>query len=397
MSPRFRTPDAPSPEWLDLHMKDYVDRFRSYEPFPFDQPTDSSSYLALHQNDYLQLSRHPEVARAKADSVARSGNGNMASTIYGGDSDDHLAFRDRLMRVLRTPDVLLATCGWTANVGLIEAIAKPGSPVYLDHQAHASLWDGARLAHASPVMVLHHDVDHLERRIRRGGPGVVCIDAYYSTDGSVADLEAYVEICERHDCVLVLDESHSFAMTGEAGGGLAVERGLAHRVHFRTSSLSKALGGHGGFIAASRHLIWYLTHRARSVIFSSNTLPSDSAAHLAALEIVGREPERAERCLRLARLLRQELHARGIPTGLSASQIVSIHFDDDHLTSRFYGLMRERGILVSVFVAPATPEGTGLARFSIHSGLEPADIVRIARATDESLRRLGVPELAQAA
>lgn len=378
------------PGWFDSYMEEYLKRWRAYDPFPFDQPSDTENYLSLHQNDYLRLSNHPEVIEAKNSANARSGSGPMASIIYGGDTGEHARFRDTLKQCLHTGDVMLTTAGWTANVGIVESVAQADTPVYLDYQAHASLWDGARLAGAKTIPVRHNEPAHLEQRIKRFGPGVVCIDAFYSTDGSIPDLTRYVEICEENNCLFILDEAHSFGMIGPNGGGLAMELGLEDRIPVRTISMSKALGGNGGFIAASEEFVWFLKHRARSVIFSSSPSPAGSAGANAALRVALREPQRARQCLEMGALLRRLLIEREIDPGTSSSQIISLYFDQDPLAAKFYGLMRKMGILVSVFTAPAVPRDTSLARFSIHCDVTETDMIRTADAAAESIAKMGV-------
>lgn len=382
--------DPKHPAWFESYKEEYLRRWRAYEPFPFDQPADTHNYLSLHQNDYLRLSNHPEVIKAKNEANESTGSGPMASIIYGGDTGQHQKFRNTLKECLNAGDVMLTTAGWTANVGIVESVAQADMPIYLDYQAHASLWDGARLSGGKIIPVKHNDADHMEARIKRFGPGVACIDAFYSTDGSVPDLEKYVRICEENDCLLILDEAHSFGMIGPNGGGLAVHLGLEHRIPLRTVSMSKALGGNGGFIAASEEIVWFLKHRARSVIFSSSPSPAGSAGANAAVKIAIREPERAETCLQMAALLRKYLLERGIDPGLSSSQIISLYFDRDPLAAKFYGLMRKQGILVSVFTAPAVPRDTSLARFSIHCEVTAEDMLRVANAAADAIAKMGV-------
>lgn len=387
------------PGWL-VQDVDRVDEILSEsKPYPFQHPDNLEDYVCLHQNDYLRLSEREEVRQAKSEVVQRKGNSFLASTIFaGGNADDeHHAFRALLSGAMQAEDVLLFSSGWTANVGLIEAIAKPGTPVYLDQKVHASCWDGARLSAGRPIMLRHNDPDFLEARIRRDGPGIVCIDSFYSTTGAVCDLEAYVEICEKTGSVLVLDEAHSLGMVGQGAGGLAVQLGLADRVHFRTASFSKALGGHGGCVATTRHLAWFLTHRAHSVIFSSAVLPCDSAAHRQALTIARAEPWLGEHCLEMGQLMRTELAARGIDTSSSGCQIVSVQFPNCPITCRAYGMLRERGVLAAVFMPPATPQGTGLLRFSHHANLQPEDVIHAATAVGEVMELLGLSHRACAA
>lgn len=380
------------PRWLEQDLDRVDEILADSKPYPFQHPANLEDFVCLHENDYLKLSERSEVRQVKAEAVAKKGNSFLGSTIFSGGagSDEHQAFRALLSSAMQAEDVLLFSSGWTANVGLLEAIARPGTPIYLDQKVHASCWDGARMSSGRPIMLRHNDPNFLEARIRRDGPGIVCIDSFYSTTGAVCDLAAYVDICEKTGSVLVLDEAHSLAMVGPGAGGLAVELGLADRVHFRTASFSKALGGHGGCVATTRHLAWFLTHRAHSVIFSSSVLPCDSAAHRQAMAIARAEPNLARNCLQMASLLRSELAIRGVDTGASACQIVSVQFPDCPTTCRAYGMLRDRGVLAAVFMPPATPEGTGLLRFSLHAKLVAEDVVFAASAVGEVMDKLGL-------
>jgi CAI-1 autoinducer synthase len=181
-------------------------------------------------------------------------------------------------------------------------------------------------------------------------------------------------------------------MFGEKGGGLAVELGLADRVHFRTVSLSKALGGHGGLIASSREMMRSLCTCVRPVLFSSATSAVLAAGHAKALEIVVADPGRARHCLAMAELLRARLNQAGIGTAGSASQIISVFFRNEE-ACRFYQALRDRRILTSVFVFPAIPKGISLARFSVYSELTEQDIHYVADSTIEVLAEMGLQVL----
>lgn len=378
---------AKMPEWLLEEVAAINVRIDSLNPYPFRHPEVLSGFITLHQNDYLRLSSRPEVLEAKHEAIARYGNSFLASTLFTGGEGavEHDRLKALISDSMGAEDVLLTTSGWTANVGLLEAIAKPGTPIYIDRKAHASIWDGAQLSAGRPIMVGHNDPVSLERRIRREGPGIICIDSVYSTMGALSHLPSYCDIAERTGSVLVVDEAHGFGMFGAKGGGLAELQGVAHRIHFRTLSFSKALGGHGGCIATSRHLAWYLSHRARSVIFSSSALPCDSAAHAKGLEILRAEPHLARNCQEMAQVLREEMLSLGVPVGSSQSQIISLTTPTEEQASELYAELRSRGVLSAVFLAPAVPVGSGLLRFSVHAETDRDQMVRTARAMRESL------------
>lgn len=377
------------PSWYIENMQPVCDFISSLKPNPFDQPKDISDYISLHHNDYLRLGNHPSVVMARAKANDTNQIESFLSSVYGGSSDSCEQLCRKIEQSMQVDDVMLTTSGWAANVGLLEAITPLFKPVYIDVNAHASLYDGIKLSLGKKVPINHNDPDHLLERINVNGPGIVCIDAVYSTDGSIGNIKKYVEICEQKDCVLVLDEAHSFGLFGN-GGGLAVELGLADRIPFRTVSLNKALGGHGGFIAGDKEMMQLVRARCRSVIFSSATSSVSAAGHQAALDILVRDKDRSKRCLDNAKLLRKGLTKIGLDVSSSQCQIVSIDFENEDETCLFYEKMRNRKILTSVFLYPATPINQGLVRFSVHSELSLQEIDEVVFCTQQVLQEMGL-------
>lgn len=381
------------PDWFDEVKEPALTRLARFKTFPFDQPSDTEGYLTCHHNDYLRLSSHPEVVAAMNEASEKTGSGARSAIMFSGDYEYHNMFRAKVAEVAQLPDaecVLLTTSGWNANVGVMETLAQPGMPVYLDINAHASLWDGARLSPGKLIPVRHNRPDLMQKYVRRYGSGIIVIDAYYSTHGSVAPLESYVELAENTNCLLVLDEAHSFGMTGKKGGGLTIQCGVADRVPIRTVSLAKALGGNGGLVMGDEETIYWLTYRMRSIIFSSIPSPASSAGNLAALNILIREPERATRTQKNAAYLRKLFNENGIDTGPSACQIVSLFFQGEGPAATLFGELKKKGILFSVFVAPAVPQNCSLARFSIYTHLTRTDIEYIADTTIKILNDKGL-------
>jgi CAI-1 autoinducer synthase len=388
------------PQWFRSRIEDIESPERAWlEPYPFRHPDDVSGYVCLHENDYLRLSHRREVLDARHRCLESAAGGQIASSLYSGGAGagEHGLLRAAIARAMDCEDVVLATSGWAANVGLIDALAGRGTPVYLDQRAHASLWDGARISQGHPVMVRHNDPEGLERRIHRDGAGIVCVDSWYSSHGTVAELAALVDVCERRDCLLVVDEAHSFGMIGARAGGMAVAEGLADRIPFRTCSFSKALGGHGGFVATSHDMAHHLMHYQRSVVFSSATSPSDAAAHREALRIAQAEPQLAANALAMAERFRLKLDWMGIAHSRSRCQIVSIALDDPRAGSLLYAAMREEGVLGAVFLPPAIPAGTGLLRFTFHADLDEAAVDHAAQALRRCLEGLHLPTRASLA
>src|SRR3569833_253841 len=270
-------PSRPSaPAWFERRMRSYMGRVDAFDPYPFELPDQHGEHVALHLNDYLRLSARPEVIAAKCETLKVSGNGNMASVIYGGACSENNALRARLSEVMAGGDAFLTVAGYTANLGLIESIVEPGMPVYLDDRAHASMWDGAKFSAGRPIGFAHNDPSALAEEMAANGPGLVCFDTVYSVHGDVAPLREILEITEANDSLLLADEAHAFGMFGPAGGGLAVAEQVADSGHDNNDNTTKDNKKNQ-------------THQTRTSVCSSAGTPDVSAGHLAALELAIRE------------------------------------------------------------------------------------------------------------
>jgi CAI-1 autoinducer synthase len=382
-------------DWLEGLVQGYLEyAHRHGDPkTPFDLPENVEDCICLQENDYLRLAQDHRVRSAIVRAAVDQRVGKLSSSIFSKPGDENDRLCRRLSESMKAERAFLTTAGWTANVGLIEAIVSPDRPVYLDASAHASLWDGVRLSPGKRVIAPHNKPDGMARLIRRHGPGVVVIDAFYSTDGSIAPLKQYVEICRDLNCVLVLDEAHSFGMIGEKGGGLAVALGVQDDVTLRTGSFSKALGGHGGFVVGSRRHIDFLRFRCRSAIFSSSPSEIVAAGNRAALEIVMKNPSRPRRALEMAAVLRREFREHGVGCSSTGCQIVSVNLRGDLTASKLYWALRWQGILMSVFAPPATRARRSFARFSVHTLVTEADMKKTAAVTAHCIEAMGIRDL----
>ena len=337
-----------------------------------------SDALHLSSNDYLALASHPGIVAAMAESLRRHGNGLLMSGVFlHGDDCPQLALERRLARFMHAESGVLCQSGYAANTGLIQTIADADTPVYADMMAHMSLWEGVRAAGAKAVPFHHNDPEHLERQVLRHGPGIVVVDAIYSTSGNVCPLVEIADICDAQGCVLVVDESHSLGTHGPDGAGLTVQLGLAGRVHFRTASLAKAFAGRAGFVACSERFNEYFKFESNPAVFSSTLLPLDVAGLDATLTVIEREDWRRERLHANAARVRTALEGLGYNLNDSRSQIVSLEPGPEQQTIVLRDALESRGIFGSPFIAPATPKNRSLIRFSMHAGLSDADLDRL--------------------
>jgi CAI-1 autoinducer synthase len=300
----------------------------------------------------------------------------MSSVFLQAGSAQH-RLEARLAAFMDAEDGVLAQSGWAANVGLLQSIAGPGIPVYLDMTAHASLWEGVLSAQARAVPFLHNSVDHLARQVDKHGPGVIVIDALYSTDGSVAPLHEVAALAERSGSILVVDESHSLGTHGPGGAGLVVEMGLAGRVHFRTASLAKAFAGRAGFITCSARFKGYFLSASRPAIFSSCLLDHELAWFDAALDFIRAADIRRAALHRITREVRKRLTELGYCIGEGSEQIIALEPGPEPKTLALRKALEKRGIYGAVFCAPATAKNRSLVRLTLNAGMKGGDIDRL--------------------
>ncbi|PQV44932.1 alpha-hydroxyketone-type quorum-sensing autoinducer synthase [Paraburkholderia sp. BL21I4N1] len=333
--------------------------------------------LHLSSNDYLAIARHPDIINRTADTLYADGNGLLMSAVFlRGDCPLSL-FENRLARFMHAEAGVLCQSGYAANIGLIPAIATAQTPVYLDMMAHMSLWEGVRIAGATAIAFRHNDASHLEQQIARHGQGVVLVDSIYSTNGSVCPLVEFADVCERHACVFVVDESHSLGTHGPHGAGLVVELGLESRVAFRTASLAKAFAGRAGFITAAADFQEYFKYSANPSIFSSTLLPHEFSGLDATLSVIEESDERRARLASSAAWLRERLTELGYNLNGSESQIIALEAGTEQRTIVLRDALEARGIFGSVFCAPATPRNRALIRLSAHAALTDAELERV--------------------
>lgn len=339
-------------------------------------PTPSD--LLLQSNDYLAVACHPDIIQAQRQTLADDGQGMMMSALFMQQNDDPLHRVEReLAGFLGYEDGILSQSGYNANVGLIQAIAGERIPVYIDVLAHASLWEGIRSAGARAVPILHNEVVHLERQVLRNGPGVIVVDAIYSTNGSLAPLREIASVGARHDCVVIVDESHSLGTHGAHGEGLVASLGLNDRVHFITASLAKAYCTRAGFIACGSRFKDYFGCESRPAIFSTSLLPHELSGLAATHRVIRAVDDRRDRLRRVTRRVRNALLALGYPVADGSEQIVALEAGAELLTARVRDELEAHGIFGSVFSAPATTLNRSLLRLTLNAGLSDADIEKL--------------------
>lgn len=361
---------------MDAHYVTRIEQLLGGEHPHAWQPTpDGAIFLA--GNDYLCLGGEPALVQAQVDRLAGGGGALLMSAVYLQEGSPQHRLERKFARLMGAEDGILTQSGWAANVGLVQCLASPGVPVYLDLQAHASLWEGVQSAGAEAVSFLHNDLDHLQRQLARHGRGIIAVDALYSTNGSVAPLAALVELAERHGCLLVVDESHSLGTHGPRGAGLVAQLGLSERVHFRTASLAKAFAGRAGFITCSSKFKGYFLSESRPAIFSSCLLEHELAWFDAAIDFVAAADGRRAALAGIARRLRAGLDALGYNVSDGTEQIIALEAGAEPRTLALRKALERHGVYGAMFCAPATPKNRSLVRLTLNAALDTAQEAQV--------------------
>lgn len=334
--------------------------------------------ILLTGNDYLSIARHPEIVGAQRETLHTEGHGIPRSSVFVFGESPLRCLEREIAAATQADDAMVTQSGWCANTGLLQAIASPETPVYIDMFAHMSLWEGVKSAGAIARPFRHNNVDSLRKLIAKHGPGVVVVDSLYSTNGDVCPLREVIDAGREGGCVIVVDESHSIGVYGARGEGMVADQGLEEHVHFRTASLSKAYAARGGVILCSARHAEYLRYQSPPAIFSSGLLAHEIAGLRATVKVVFRERFRREKVLRNARYLCERLRTLGYEIGPDSTQIIALVPGAEHLTIQLRDALEAKGVFGSVFCDPATPRNRSLVRFTLSADLTREGLDRIA-------------------
>lgn len=354
---------------------------------------DDRTLLDFSSNDYLALSQHPELIKASRAALERYGVGVGASRLMSGD----LALFHQLEREVADfkgcAAALLFGSGYMANVGMIPALMGRHDVVFTDRLDHASIYDGCRLAGARLLRFRHNDPEHLEsllKKERGTGRALVVVESLYSMDGDIAPLAELVELKNRHDCLLMVDEAHATGLFGRQGGGLIQEAGLEGEVDVAMGTFGKALGSYGAYAAGSQTLRDYLINRARSFIYSTGLPPAAVGASLAAVRLVRESPDLRSRLAEKAGYFKGCLSKEGLPGTPGPSQIVPVMVGDGQLALALAEECCRLGLFATAVRPPTVPEGTARVRFSVTMHHQAAELAEAARLLMDACRRLAI-------
>jgi 8-amino-7-oxononanoate synthase len=340
--------------------------------------------ISFSCNDYLGLSHHPVVKAAAVAAINLYGAGAGASRLVTGDHPLYGRLEARLAELKGTEAACVFGSGYLANTGIIPTFAGPGDLVVVDELAHACIWAGARLSGAEVLAFRHNDVGDLAARLAqaRGAAGraLVATDGVFSMDGDIAPLDAISQVARDHDAWLLVDDAHGL---GVLGGGAGTARLFPDaRIDLHMGTLSKAIGGYGGYVCATAPAIELIKMRARTLVYTTGLPPASVAAALAALDIIAAEPERVAAPLAKARRFTAALD---LPEARSA--IVPIVLGAAETALAAAAALEAKGLLVVPIRPPTVPPGTARLRVAFTAGHPDAAVDRLAEAVRPWLAR----------
>lgn len=332
--------------------------------------------LDLASNDYLGLTRHPEVRAGAIEAVQRWGAGATGSRLVTGTTTEHELLEAELAEFTGFPAALVFASGYAANLGAVTALAGRGTLIVSDAGCHASLVDACRLSRARVAIAPHRDTAAVARLLadRTEERALVLTDSVFSADGDLAPLAELHRVTRDHKALLLVDEAHGLGVRGAGGRGLCQETGLAGEPDvIVTVTLSKALAAQGGAVLGDPRVRAHLIDTARTMIFDTGLAPAAVGAARAALRIMRRDPGLGQRVLdRAADIAR----IAGVPAPDSA--VVPIILGDPETAYAAARSCREQGVEVGCFRPPSVPEGTSRLRLTARADLRAADLDTLA-------------------
>ena len=348
---------------------------------PFFQPRDGVGDSIIRRNgrnfinysgyNYLGLSGHPKVSQAAKDAIDQYGTSASASRIVSGEIALHGELERRLAAFLGTEECIVFVSGYLTNLTVIGHLFSRPDIVVHDALAHNSIITGSQLSEACVVAFPHDDWPALDALMTEqratARRGLLVTEGIYSMDGDILDIASALAAKRRHDLLLMVDEAHSLGILGRTGRGICEHAGLpADSIDILMGTLSKTLAGCGGYIAGDRSLISYLRHSAPGFLFSVGLSPPDTAAALAALDVLEKEPGRAQQLRETSLLFRQIARRYGLAVGgADDSPIVPLVIGESERCVRLSLRLLELGINVQPIIHPAVPDSAARLRFFI--------------------------------
>ena len=325
-------------------------------------------YIDFSSNDYLGLSGHPKLIAEAKSAIDKFGTAACASRLMSGDLEIHHLLEEEVRRFKNKEAALVFNSGYQANIGIISSLYGRSDCIFSDRLNHASIVDGILLSGAHFFRFQHNNIEHLEGLVEKErnkfNKALIVTETIFSMDGDRPPLKDLVRLKEKYNCEILVDEAHATGIFGENGSGIVEQEGLDEEIDFIMGTFSKALGGFGGYLAASRKIIEYLINTSRSFIYSTALPAAVIACNLASIQLIKEEPYRRVKLLESAQYFRDALKTKGFRVR-GDSQIIPLIIGDNTRTVEFAKRLQEKGYWVLPIRTPTVPLGEERLRFSL--------------------------------
>jgi glycine C-acetyltransferase len=335
-------------------------------------------------NNYLGLADHPDIIHAAKAAMDERGFGMASVRFICGTQDLHLELESRVSRFLGTEDTILFSSCFDANGGVFESLFGPEDAVISDALNHASIIDGIRLCKAQRYRYANQDMADLEAKLVEAKDArrkIIVTDGVFSMDGYLAPLQTICDLAEKHDALVMVDDSHAVGFMGATGAGTPEHAGVADRVDIYTGTFGKALGGaSGGYVSGRGEVVAMLRQRARPYLFSNSVAPAIVAATIKALDLVENSAELRRTLFENAALFRRRMTEEGFDLLPGEHAIVPVMFGDAVLAAKVADRMLQHGVFVTAFSFPVVPRGAARIRVQLSAAHSADDVEACVRA-----------------
>lgn len=349
---------------------------------------DGSQKVLFCSNNYLNLAEDQRVKRATAEALAYYGFGAAASRLLSGTMAPHVQLEAAFARFLHKEAALYFPSGWMANQAVLTTLPQKGDLVLIDRYDHASIIDAVKSSEADFHTYRRNQPDRIEKYLANGKytNRFIVTESVFSMDGDVANLHELVELKNKYDAVLIVDEAHSLGCFGPSGAGLCEQEGILDAVDIIVAPLGKAVAATGGIIAGPKIVTDYLVNKARPFIYTTAPSPIVAAAALKSLEIIQTEPDCRKKLQDNATFLRNRFTQMGLYIGNSTTQIIPVILGDSENALDVSQKLYDAGFFISAIRPPTVPQGTARLRVSVQSDHTQEQLEGLCKTLDMSYK-----------
>lgn len=342
---------------------------------------------------YLGLVGHPRINKAAQEAIDKYGTGTHGVRTLAGSLKIHEELEETIAAFKKADDAVTYTSGYVTNLTAISTLMGRGDYVFSDKVNHASIVDGCIMSAAKFRRFRHNDMEQLEKQLAdtpADAGKMIVADAVFSMDGDIIDFPKIVELAQKYNAWLMIDEAHSIGVLGKTGRGIEEHFDMWGTVDIKMGTLSKTIPSVGGYIAGNKDLITYLRHASRAYIFSAALPPAQAAAANEAFKVILDEPWRIEKLNANTKQFIGGLQERGFDTMLTETAVVPVLCGDDDIAFAMTRYAQRHDVFVLPVVSPAVPVGLARLRATVLAAHEPDEIEHAMNIIGEVGKEMGV-------